>query len=233
MGDLKVETDALLRDNNFGPDDFSEAVLKNVGFDDWSVENDGETALENRRDFREEKTFTIDPNGTKELDDAIHFKKLDDGKFEVGIHVADVAHFIKANSLVDREAKKRGTAVYLMNRTVNMLPPRLSHVLCCLSPGEERYTVSIVFAIEAQSGRVLDEETWVGKGVIRSSGKLSYEEVDSVLSGKPSSELDESRVSDIKMLNVGHEMVRFGNTLANLYLAYHSALPTSSLQESG
>jgi protein SSD1 len=202
MGDLKVETDALLRDNNFGPDDFSDAVLKNVGFDDWSVENDGEVALENRRDFRDEKTFTIDPNGTKELDDAIHFKTLEDGKVEVGIHVADVAHFIKANSLVDREAKKRGTAVYLMNRTVNMLPPRLSHVLCCLSPGEERYTTSIIFKIDAQSGRVLDDETWIGKGIIKSSGKLSYEDVDSVLQGKPSADLDESRINDIKMLNV-------------------------------
>jgi protein SSD1 len=202
MGDLRVETDALLRDNNFGPDDFSDAVLKNVGYDDWSVENDGEAALEGRRDFREEKTFTIDPNGSKELDDAIHFKTLGDGKVEVGIHVADVAHFIKANSLVDREAKKRGTAVYLMNRTVNMLPSRLSHVLCCLSPGEERYTVSIVFKIDAQSGRVLEDETWIGKGLIKSSGKLSYEDVDGVLSGKPSSDLDESRINDIKMLNV-------------------------------
>ena len=163
-GDLKVETDALLRDNNFGPDDFSDAVIKNVGYDDWSVANEGESALEGRRDFREEETFTIDPNGAKELDDAIHFRDLGDGQVEIGVHVADVAHFVKANSLVDREAKKRGTGVYLMNRTVNMLPHKLSQDFCCLNPGEERYTMSVVFKVNAATGRVLEEETWVGKG---------------------------------------------------------------------
>lgn len=197
MGDLKVETDALLRDNNFGPDDFSDAVLKNVGFEDWSVANDGEAGLENRRDFRGEKTFTIDPNGTKELDDAIHFKSLEDGRVEIGIHVADVAHFIKANSLVDREAKKRGTAVYLMNRTVNMLPSRLSSDICCLNPGEDRYTVSVIFKVDPESGLVFEEETWVGKSVIKSSGKLSYEDVDSVISGRGDAELG----AEIKVLH--------------------------------
>lgn len=203
MGDHKVETDALLRDNNFGPDDFSDAVQKSIGFEEWSVETDGETALETRRDFREEKTFTIDPNGTKELDDAIHFKTLADGNVEIGIHVADVAHFIKANSLVDREARKRSTAVYLMDRTVNMLPSRLSAELCCLSPGEERYTASIVFKVDAAKGRVFEDETWIGKGLIKSSGKLSYEEVDNVILGNGST-LDESRVTELKKLNVSH-----------------------------
>jgi protein SSD1 len=120
MGELKVETDALLRDNNFASDDFSDAVTRSVGLDEWSLEKEDETAIAARRDFRGEKTFTIDPNGANELDDAIHVKTEVDGKIEIGIHIADVAHFIKANSLVDREAKKRGTAVYLMNRK---LPP--------------------------------------------------------------------------------------------------------------
>jgi protein SSD1 len=200
MGDPKVETDALLRDNNFGPDDFSDAVLKNVGFDEWSVENDGEAALETRRDFREEQTFTIDPNGSDELDDAIHFKTLPDGKLEIGVHVADVSHFIKANSLVDREAKKRGTAVYLMDRTVNMLPPRLAHELCCLSPGQERYTLSIVFKVDPQTGAVNDSETWAGKGIIKSSGKLTYDDVDAILTGSSSHNLDSSKVNDVKRL---------------------------------
>ncbi|KAF1996835.1 cell wall biogenesis protein phosphatase Ssd1 [Amniculicola lignicola CBS 123094] len=201
MGDLKVETDALLRDNNFGPDDFSDAVLKNVGFDDWSVANDGEAALENRRDFRDEETFTIDPNGCKELDDAIHFKHLENGRVEVGVHVADVAHFIKANSLVDREAKKRGTAVYLTNRNVNMLPPRLSSDICCLNPGQDRYTVSVVFTIDPSSGHVFEEDTWIGKAVIKSSGKLSYDEVDLVISGHGEGEVGAARAKDILMLH--------------------------------
>lgn len=217
MGELKVETDALLRDNNFGPDDFSDAVIKNVGFDDWSVTNDGEAALENRRDYREEETFTIDPNGSKELDDAIHFKYLDDGRVEIGIHVADVAHFIKANSLVDREAKKRGTAVYLMNRTVNMLPPRISNDICCLNPGEERYTVSVVFKVDPQSGKVFDDETWVGKSVIKSAGKLTYDEVDSVIGGSDG-EVTAARAKDIKTLHhIAQKLrqVRFGGRTAD------------------
>ena len=201
MGDHKVETDALLRDNNFGPDDFSDAVLRNVGFEDWSVEKDGDAALESRRDFRSEKTFTIDPNGSKELDDAIHFKKLDDGNVEIGIHVADVAHFIKANSLVDREAKKRGTAVYLTNRTVNMLPSRLSSEICCLSPGEDRYTVSVIFKVDPRSGHIYEEDTWIGKAVIKSSGKLSYDQVDSVITGRSDHQLDATQVEAIKTLH--------------------------------
>jgi protein SSD1 len=116
MGELKVETDALLRDNNFASDEFSDAVTRSVGLDEWSMEKEDADALAARRDFRSEKTFTIDPNGANELDDAIHVTTEGDGKIEIGIHIADVAHFIKANSLVDREAKKRGTAVYLMNR---------------------------------------------------------------------------------------------------------------------
>jgi len=224
-GDLRVETDALLRDNNFGPDDFSEAVIKNVGHEEWSVEADGEAALADRRDFRDEKTFTIDPNGSKELDDAIHFKDLDDNIVEIGIHVADVAHFVKANSLVDREAKKRGTGVYLMNRTVNMLPARLSNDICCLKPGEDRYTVSVVFKVNASTGRVLEEETWYGKAIIKSSGKLSYDEVDAVINGANSS-IDGDYSAQIKKLHaLGQKFrqARYGGeeaVLAPLRLMY-------------
>lgn len=200
MGDLKVETDALLRDNNFGPDDFSEAVLKNIGFDEWSVSNESEEVIGARRDFREETTFTIDPNGTEELDDAIHVKDSGDGKVEIGIHVADVAHFIKANSLVDREAKKRGTGVYLMNRAVNMLPPRLSSEICSLSPGEERFTVSVVFTVDLNTGRVTNEEPWIGKAIIKSAGKVTYDEVDAVIQGGGDVKLQGATTKDIQTL---------------------------------
>lgn len=183
MGDLKVETDALLRDNNFGPDDFSDAVLKNIGFDEWSVANESEEALASRRDFRGETTFTIDPNGTEDFDDALHIKAIEDGIIEVGVHVADVAHYIKPNSLVDREAKKRGTGVYLMNRVVNMLPPKLSSEICSLSPGQERFTVSVVFQVDVKTGIIVEDKTWVGKAMINSSGKLTYDDVDAVIRG--------------------------------------------------
>ena len=202
MGDLKVETDALLRDNNFGPDDFSDAVMKNIGFDEWSISNESEEALASRRDFREETTFTIDPNGTLELDDAMHVKHLADGTIEVGIHVADAAHFIKANSLVDREARKRGTGVYLMNREVSMLPPRLSSDICSLSPGEERFTVSVVFRVDLNDGRVVNDEVWIGKAMIKSKGKITYDEVDAVIQGGEVN-LQGATANDIQILKVG------------------------------
>ncbi|CAC9894679.1 unnamed protein product [Aureobasidium pullulans] len=217
-GDLKVETDALLRDNNFGPDDFSDAVLKNVGYEDWSVAKDGEAALESRRDFRNEQTFTIDPNGSEELDDAIHFKTLSDGHVEIGVHVADISHFVKPSSMVDREAKKRGSGVYLMNRTVKMLPPKISSEICSLSPGEERYTVSVVFKINPDTGRVLDEDTWIGKAIIKSTGKVSYDQVDSIVNGQGNSGLGGERASQIQQLHSISQKLRqarFGDGTTN------------------
>ena len=202
MGDLKAETDALLRDNNFGPDDFSDAVLKNVGFEEWSIDSESEQNLAKRRDFRSETTFTIDPTGSQELDDALHVKILGNGKVEIGIHVADAAHFIKANTLVDREARKRGTGVYLMNRAVNMLPQRLASDICSLSPGQARLTVSVVFQVDVETGNVVDNETWIGKSIINSSGKLSYEEVDAVILGEADPKLQGATKQDILTLKV-------------------------------
>ena len=208
MGELKVETDALLRDNNFASDDFSDAVTRSVGLDDWSLEKEDAEAISSRKDFRHEKTFTIDPNGANELDDAIHVKAESDGKLEIGIHIADVAHFIKANSLVDREAKKRGTAVYLMNRSCNMLPPKISSDICSLIPGQDRLTVSVVFKVNSHTGRVFEEETWIGKSIIKSAGKLSYKEVDAVLSGHLDTKLEGAEVKDIQILQVSNLVTR-------------------------
>ena len=202
MGDLKVETDALLRDNNFGPDEFSDAVLKNTGFDEWSVASESEEALASRKDFRNEVTFTIDPNGSQELDDALHIKEVSAGVVEIGIHVADAAHFIKANSLVDREAKKRGTGVYLVNRAVNMLPPKLASEVCSLSPGEERFTVSVVFKVKLDDGSISNDDIWIGKAIIRSAGKLTYDDVDSVIEGDESVQLQGATAKDIHTLKV-------------------------------
>lgn len=213
MGDLRVETDALLRDNNFGSDEFSDAVLKSVGWEDWSIETEEEESLSARRDLRDERTFTIDPNGTKELDDAIHVKKLPDGKVELGIHVTDVAHFIKGNSLVDREAKKRGTGVYLINRAVNMLPPRLSADVCSLLPDQSRLTVSVIFNVDPATGQI-EGQPWIGRSIIKSNGKLAYEEVDEVISGKRSVQLQGATVEDIEILSQlakKFREARFGN----------------------
>lgn len=228
MGELKVETDALLRDNNFASDEFSEAVIRSVGLDDWALSKEDEAALAVRRDFRDRKTFTVDPNGASELDDAIHVATGRDGKIEIGIHIADVAHFIKANSLVDREAKKRGTAVFLMNRTCAMLPPKIASDICSLIPGQDRLTVSVVFKVSLSfprlpidypwhdvfanlvskvhphTGVIAEEDVWIGKGIIKSSGKLTYREVDAVLAGEKDVRLEDTDVNDIHLLQVGN-----------------------------
>ena len=218
MGDLRVETDALLRDNNFGSDEFSDAVLKNVGWENWSIDAEEEESLASRRDLRSERTFTIDPNGTQELDDAFHVKQLGNGKVELGVHVSDVAHFIKANSLVDREAKKRGTGVYLINRTVNMLPAKLSSDVCSLLPGQDRLTVSVIFNVDLATGKI-EEQPWIGRSIIQSSGKLAYEEVDDVINGNKNVQLEGATIEDIQVLfqlATRFREARFGDRSKNI-----------------
>jgi protein SSD1 len=130
--------------------------------------------------------------------------------------VADVSHFIKVNSLVDREARKRGSAVYLTNRVVPMLPARLSNDVCSLLPGKDRLTISVVFLVDRKSGAV-EGEPWIGKGIIRSSGKLTYDDIEAVIAGKKDVELQGTTVEDIKTLNVSCEphssplLVLYGN----------------------
>ncbi|PHH86462.1 hypothetical protein CDD83_10215 [Cordyceps sp. RAO-2017] len=181
MGDLKVETDALLRDNNFSSDEFSDAVLRNVGLQDWSLAKEDEEAVASRRDFRQETVFTIDFNGGSELGNGIHVKTRPDGKIEIGVHVPDVAHFVKPNSLVDREAKKRGTSVQLLNRFCALLPPKLSGEVCSLGQDEERLAVSVVFNVNPHSGSVAEGDSWVGRSVVKSSGKVSLADMDNAL----------------------------------------------------
>lgn len=225
MGDLRVETDALLRDNNFGADEFSDAVLKSVGWEDWSLEAEGEAVLSARRDLRDERVFTIDPNGSHELDDALHIKPLGDGVVELGIHVTDIAHFVKANSLVDREAKKRGTGVYLVTRAVNMLPPRLSSDICSLLPGAGRLTVSVILKVDTETGQV-EGEPWIGQSIVKSVGKLAYDQVDAVIQGKADVDLHGPTIEDIKTLHTianKFREARFGHrsgTIAPLRLLY-------------
>ncbi|KAL4775041.1 hypothetical protein BDW60DRAFT_214918 [Aspergillus nidulans var. acristatus] len=216
MGDLKVETEALLRDNNFGSDEFTDAVLKSIGWENWSVSSEGD--LSSRRDFRQETTFTIEPTGTSELDNAYHFKTLPDGKAEIGIHVTDIAHFVKPNSLVDREAKKRGTAVYLVDRLVKMLPPRIATELCALLPGEERLTVSVVFKANPETGAI-DDDVWIGKSIIKSSGKLGFDEVESMIKGTsnvPLSGVSMDIIRGLQRTASKFREVRLGNRVSQI-----------------
>jgi ribonuclease R len=137
--------------------------------------------LKERRDFRETLTFTMDPADAKDFDDALSFKKLTDGKFEVGIHIADVSHFVTPKSALDIEARKRGTSIYLVDRTIPMLPEILSNDLCSLNPNEDKYAFSAVFTMDLE-GEI--SERWFGKTLINSAKRFSYEEGQEVLDKK-------------------------------------------------
>lgn len=129
----------------------------------------------NRRDFRKILTFTIDPSDAKDFDDAISFREISPEIFEVGIHIADVTYYVKINSALDREARERGTSVYLVDRTIPMLPEILSNDLCSLVPRKDRLTMSVVFTMN-KNAEVVSE--WFGRTVIHSSKRFTYEEAE-------------------------------------------------------
>lgn len=133
-----------------------------------------------RRDMRGELTITIDPVDAKDFDDAISFKELKGGIYEVGVHIADVSHYIEPGSELDKEAYLRATSVYLPDRVLPMLPERLSNELCSLRPDEDKYTFSAIFHMDKQ-GKVKDY--WLGKTVIRSIRRFAYEEVQEIIEG--------------------------------------------------
>ena len=138
-----------------------------------------------RVDFRNILTFTIDPADAKDFDDALSFRKLDNGNYEVGVHIADVTHYVKPGSVVDEEARSRGTSVYLVDRTVPMLPEKLANKLCSLRPHEEKLTFSAVFEM-TPLGRVAGQ--WFGRTVINSDHRFTYEEAQKVIESGPKAE---------------------------------------------
>jgi ribonuclease R len=126
-----------------------------------------------RKDFRKTLTFTIDPEDAKDFDDAISFKKITDGEYEIGVHIADVSHYVVPGTKLDDEALNRATSVYLVDRTIPMLPEKLSNGVCSLRPNEEKLTFSAVFTMN-DNGDILNH--WLGKTVIYSDRRFAYEE---------------------------------------------------------
>lgn len=129
--------------------------------------------IEKRKDFRNIDTFTIDPADAKDFDDAISFRYLDNGNMEIGVHIADVTHYVKPKTLMEKEAYDRATSVYLVDRTIPMLPERLSNGLCSLRPNEDKLTFSCVFEMTDQAEV---KDFWIGRTVIHSNRRFSYEE---------------------------------------------------------
>lgn len=131
-----------------------------------------------RRDFRKILTLTIDPETAKDFDDALSLEYLNDGTYEVGVHIADVTHYVREGSALDKEAYKRATSVYLVDRVLPMLPEKISNVLCSLRPNEEKLTFSAVFTFD-KNDKIIKE--WFGKGVIFSDRRFTYEEAQEIL----------------------------------------------------
>jgi ribonuclease R/exosome complex exonuclease DIS3/RRP44 len=134
--------------------------------------------ISKRKDLRKELTFTIDPKDAKDFDDALSFKKIGDELFEIGIHIADVSHYLKPGTILDEEAYERATSVYLVDRVVPMLPEVLSNKACSLRPNEEKFTFSAIFRINKNAEI---KSQWFGKTVINSDSRFSYEEAQYIL----------------------------------------------------
>jgi ribonuclease R len=144
-----------------------------------------------RKDFRQTLTFTIDPVDAKDFDDAISFKKLGENLFEIGVHIADVSHFVVEKSALDKEAKDRGFSVYLVDRTIPMLPHELSNDICSLKPNEDRLAFSSVFVVDGE-GYV--KERWFGKTIIHSAKRFTYESAQDVLNGNSNEHKEELEI---------------------------------------
>ncbi|MEO8720709.1 MAG: ribonuclease R [Ginsengibacter sp.] len=138
--------------------------------------------LAKRRDYRDVLTFTIDPADAKDFDDALSFKKLSDHEWEIGVHIADVSHFVTPGTSMDEEGYTRSTSVYLPDRVIPMLPEKISNALCSLRPDEDKYTFSVIFKIN-DNGKI--KEYWLGKTFIHSNQRFNYDEVQEIIeSGK-------------------------------------------------
>ena len=137
--------------------------------------------IDKRRDMRKVLTFTIDPKDAKDFDDALSFQVLDNGNYEIGVHIADVSHYLQEGTILDDEAYKRATSVYLVDRVVPMLPEVLSNFACSLRPNEEKYTFSAIFQLNAKA-EVLD--SWFGRTIIYSDQRFAYEEAQQIIETK-------------------------------------------------
>lgn len=173
-GDNEVEMNSILAEFDF-PLNFPSQVLQEA---DAIEEKISIPEIKKRRDFRNIFTCTIDPKDAKDFDDALSIRPTEDGRWEIGIHIADVSHYVKPNTAIEREAFRRATSVYLVDRVIPMLPEKLSNKVCSLRPYEEKLTFSAVFEMD-ETGHVYNQ--WFGKGVINSDRRYVYDEVQEII----------------------------------------------------
>ena len=185
QGENNAEMNAILADYGF-PLEFPANVEREAN-DISEIISKEEIAK--RRDFRSILTFTIDPADAKDFDDAISFRTLKNNNIEVGVHIADVSHYVESGSALDKEAFERGTSVYLVDRVIPMLPERLSNGVCSLRPNEDKLCFSAVFELDNDANVI---EQWFGKTIIHSDTRFSYEQAQEVIekkAGKHSAEI--------------------------------------------
>lgn len=175
-GENDVEMESILAAHEY-PIDFPEEVEKEAASIPVKIKAE---EIRKRRDFRDVFTVTIDPADAKDFDDAISLRKLENGHWEAGVHIADVSHYVTPGSAIDKEALSRGTSVYLVDRTIPMLPEKLCNNVCSLRPDEEKLTFSVVFEMDDDANIY---NNWIGKTIIKSCRRYTYEEVQAMIEG--------------------------------------------------
>ena len=175
-GDNDVEMQSILLAHDY-PLDFPKEVEKEAAKIEDRIQK---SEVRSRKDFRDVFTITIDPADAKDFDDAISLQKLPNGHWEVGVHIADVSHYVRPGSAIDEEAYNRGTSVYLVDRTIPMLPEKLCNNVCSLRPNEEKLTFSAVFEMD-DNAHIFSH--WIGKTIIKSCRRYAYEEVQAMIEG--------------------------------------------------
>ncbi|MEO7445648.1 MAG: ribonuclease R [Ferruginibacter sp.] len=171
-GDLAMKE--IILDAGF-PLKFEEEVLNEAKKLEGKITR---VAIQNRKDYRDILTFTIDPVDAKDFDDAISIRNLDNGNYEIGVHIADVSHFVLPDSILDKAAYERATSVYLPDRVNPMLPEKISNELCSLRPGEDKYCFSVIFQI---SNRGEIKHKWIGRTIIHSNHRYTYEDAQQII----------------------------------------------------
>lgn len=179
QGEHDTEIHAILAEYGL-PAEFPAEIEEFASHIDTSI-NEEEVAR--RRDMREVLTFTIDPKDAKDFDDALSFQILENGNYEIGVHIADVSHYLKEGTVLDKEAYDRGTSVYLVDRTIPMLPEVLSNFACSLRPNEDKFTFSAVFELNDKAEVV---NKWFGRTVTHSNQRMAYEEAQYIIETKDS-----------------------------------------------
>ena len=205
-GENETEMHAILAEFNL-PYRFSEEVEHAADKIPDEITPDD---LKGRKDFRQTFTFTIDPADAKDFDDALSFRALENGHYEIGVHIADVSYYVRPGSPVDKEARERGTSVYLVDRTVPMLPEKLCNKLCSLRPHEDKLTFSAVFEMTPKAEI---KSRWIGRTVINSDYRLDYDQAQSIIESADSaasadSELSTAIVTLNKLANILKERER-------------------------